>query len=165
MIKSLTKLTFVYYFAFSQVPVSTEVMIEATGIYRGKGKKDKKKIKDVGANGVSGATLDAKKSAVYFVLYGGTDPLLSSAEEKLDFIAHEAFFFNKDNISHYISYEDINIMKKLKTDGGKGLKIVKRFKVNKELLTKDLEARNILEARSDLAETVGNPFIMVLPSV
>ena len=53
----------------------------------------------------------------------------------------------------------------MKTDGGKGLKIVKRFKVNKELLTKDLEARSILEARSDLAETVGNPFIMVLPSV
>ncbi|MBT6470534.1 MAG: hypothetical protein HOK52_04665, partial [Candidatus Marinimicrobia bacterium] len=54
---------------------------------------------------------------------------------------------------------------KLKTDGGKGLKLVKRYKVNKELLTKDLEARNILAARSDLAETIGNPFIMVLPSV
>jgi hypothetical protein len=37
--------------------------------------------------------------------------------------------------------------------------------VNKELLTKDLEARSILAARSDLAETIGNPFIMVLPSV
>ncbi|MAI85702.1 MAG: hypothetical protein CMF99_00725, partial [Candidatus Marinimicrobia bacterium] len=35
----------------------------------------------------------------------------------------------------------------------------------KELLTKDLEARNIIAARADLAETIGNPFIMVLPSV
>jgi len=42
---------------------------------------------------------------------------------------------------------------------------LKRFKVNKELLTKDLEARNIIAARADLAETIGNPFIMVLPAV
>ena len=46
---------------------SSEVMIEATGIYNGKGKRDKHKIKDVTQNGVKKATLDAKKAAVYFV--------------------------------------------------------------------------------------------------
>ena len=140
--------------AFSQLPVSkqatfiesvssSEVMIEATGIYNGKGKKDKHKKKDVDKNGMSGAAMDAKKSAVYFVLFGGTDPLLSTVDEQQKFGAHQGFFFNKDNVSNY----------------------VKRFKVNKELLTKDLEARNIIAARADLAETIGNPFIMVLPSV
>ena len=169
-------ISFINSFAFSQLPVSkqatlvesvssSEVMIEATGIYKGKGKSDRKKKKDVEKNGMSGAAMDAKKSAVYFVLFGGTDPLLSTVDEKQKFGAHEGFFFNKDNVSNYITYEDTQVIKKLKTDGGKGLKLVKRFKVNKELLTKDLEARSILAARSDLADTIGNPFIMVLPSV
>lgn len=144
---------------------SSEVMIEATGIYNGQGKKDKHKKKDVVKNGMSRAAMDAKKSAVYFVLYGGTDPLLSTVDEQQKFSAHEGFFFNKDNVSNYVTYEDTQVIKKLKINGGKGLKLVKRFKVNKELLTKDLETRSILAARSDLAETIGNPFIMVLPSV
>jgi len=144
---------------------SAEVMIQATGIYKGKGKKDKHKKKDVEKNGITRATMDAKKSAVYFVLFSGTDPLLSSTQEQQKFGYHEAFFFNNDNVSNYITYEDIQVIKKVKIDGGKGLKLVKRFKVNKELLTKDLEARNIIAARADLAETIGNPFIMVLPAV
>ena len=144
---------------------SSEVMIEATGIYKGKGKKKKHKIKDVKSKGVSRATLDAKKSAVWHVLFGGTDPLLKSSQEQQSFGQHEGFFFNNDNISNYITYEDAMLIKKLKTDGGQGMKVVKRFKINKELLTKDLEARNIIAARADLAETIGNPFIMVLPSV
>ena len=144
---------------------SSEVMIEATGIYNGQGKKKKHKIKDVKSKGVSKATLDAKKSAVWFVLFGGTDPLLKSIQEQQLFGQHESFFFNNDNVSNYITYEDSQLLKKLKIDGGQGLKVVKRFKINKELLTKDLEARNIIAARADLAETLGNPFIMVLPAV
>jgi len=162
--------------SFAQIPLSkqatliesvssSEVMIEATGIYNGVGRKDKHKKKDVEKNGMARATLDAKKSAVYFVLFGSTDPLLSSTQEQQIFGSHEAFFFNNDNVSNYITYEDVQVIKKVKIDGGKGLKLVKRFKVNKELLTKDLEARNIIAARADLAETIGNPFIMVLPAV
>ena len=169
-------ISFINGFAFSQLPVSrqatliesvssSEVMIEATGIYKGKGKSDRKKKKDVEKNGMSGAAMDAKRSAVYFVLFGGTDPLLSAVDEQQKFGAHEGFFFNKDNVSNYVTYEDTQVIKKLKTDGGKGLKLVKRFKVNKDLLTKDLEARSIVAARADLAETLGTPFIMVLPSV
>jgi hypothetical protein len=102
---------------------------------------------------------------VYFVLFGGTDPILRSVQEQKNFGEHEAFFFNNDNVSNYVTYEDIKVIKKVKIDGGTGLKLVKRFKVNKALLTKDLEARNIIAARADLAETIGNPFIMVLPAV
>ncbi len=163
-------------FAFSQLPVSkqatlvesissAEVMIEATGIYKGKGRKDRHKKKDVDRNGMRGAAMDAKKSAVYFVLFGGTDPILRSIQEQQNFGSHEEFFFNNDNVSNYVTYEDTKVIKKVKIDGGTGLKLVKRFKVNKALLTKDLEARNIIVTRADIAETIGNPFIMVLPSV
>ena len=144
---------------------ASEIMLEATGIYNGKGKKKKYKIKDAKSNGLAGAILDAKKSAVWALLFGGTDPILRSSQEQQAFSPHESFFFSDNNISNYISYEDSQLLKKLKIDGGQGLKVVKRFKVNKSLLTKDLESRNIIAAREDLAQAIGNPFIMVLPSV
>ena len=72
--------------------VSSQVMIEATGVYKGKGKKKKHKIKDVNSKGVSRATLDAKKSAVWHVLFGGTDPLLKSSQEQQSFGAYETPF-------------------------------------------------------------------------
>ena len=96
-------------FVFSQLPVSkeaklvevvssSEVMVEATGIYNGVGKKDKHKKKDVDKKGLEGATLDARKSALYFVLFGGTDPLISSPEERQNFNQHEANYFG-DNLN------------------------------------------------------------------
>ena len=144
---------------------SSEVMIEATGIYKGKGKTNKKKIADVGARGVKRAIDDAKRSAIYNLLFGGTDPLISTPQERQNFDQYEAFFFDMENISNYITYEDVQVQKKVKIDGGKGIRIVKRFKVNKEMLKKDLESRGVLEARADLAQAVGNPVIMVLPAV
>jgi len=144
---------------------SSEVMIEATGIYNGTGKKDKNKKSDVSSNGANGATLDAKKSAVYFMLYNGTDPLLRSTEEQRLFEEHIPFFFNGDNVNTYITFEEQEFRKRVKMNDGKSLKIAKRFKVNVERLRKDLEARNVLVASADLAESIGNPFIMVLPRV
>ena len=144
---------------------SSESMIEATGKYISKEKREKKAKKDVTENGVSKATKDAKKAAVYFVLFGGTDPMINTAQERQAFDKQEAFYFNMDNISRYISWEASSLEKKIKIDGGKGLKVIKRFKVNTSILMKDLENHNILEARSDLADLLGNPFIMVLPAV
>ncbi len=143
---------------------SAEVLVEATGIYKSKEKSDRKARKQVEKKGVSNAVKDAKKSAVYFVLFGGTDPLISTTEERQKFEPHVAFFFNTDNISRYISWEETTMRKKVKISGGKGIKVTKRFKVNKEILSKDLESYNILAARADLADAIGNPFIMVIPA-
>ena len=60
-----------------EVVSSSEVMIEATGIYKGKGKKSKHKKKDVEKNGVSKAILDSKRAAIHFLLFGGTDPIIT----------------------------------------------------------------------------------------
>ena len=163
-------------FVFSQVPLSKEAtlieavsssewLIEATGKYTSPEKREKKAKKDVDKNGVTKATDDAKKAVVYFVLFGGTDPLISSSQERQKFDEYESFYFDMSNISRYISWEESALQKKVKLNGGKGLKIVKRFKINKTILMKDLENHNILEAREDLADVLGNPFIMVLPEV
>ena len=176
MNKTLLFLFFVLSFGFSQLPVSreakivevvssSEVMMEATGIYKGKGKKAKHKKKDVNNKGISKATLDAKRSALYYLLFSGTDPILTGDDDRQRFSVHEASFFNENQLSNYIAYEDATLLKKVKISDGTGLKLVKRFKINKELLVRNLEGLNIIIGQSELASELGNPLIMVLPSV
>ena len=161
---------------FSQMPLSKEAtlieqvsssewLLEATGKYMSSEKRERKAKKDVDKNGVAKATEDAKKAAVYYVLFGGTDPLIQSPQERQKFDKYESFYFDRSNVSRYISWGESAFQKKVKISGGKGLKVVKRFKINKTILMKDLENHNILEARADLADVLGNPFIMVLPAV
>ncbi|MEA2103182.1 MAG: DUF6175 family protein [Candidatus Cloacimonadota bacterium] len=171
-------LLFIPFSVFAQLPVSrqahlvesvssSEVLIEATGIYNspfkgGAFKKSPKK--DVDENGVRFATEDAKKAAVYFILFGGTDPLLNSDEAKTKFNEISSEFFKMSNISQYITYEDNQLLKRIKIDDGKGIKITKRFKINKGMIKKYLESKNIIKSRKDLSSTIGNPFIMVIPA-
>jgi len=160
---------------FAQYPVSkqakiiemtssAEALMEATGIYKSSEKKERKAKKDVEKNGLEGAIADARKAAVYFLLLGGTDPMISTSDEKKKFEEHLSYFFDTDKISEYISFEETLILKKVKLSGGKGLKVTKRFKVNKEMIMKDLIAKNIIVSMESLAESIGTPFIMVIPA-
>ena len=176
MVFKILVLTFFSYSIFSQSPTakqaflvetvsSSEVLIEATGIYNGVGKRDRHKKKDTKKNGLGRALEDAKRTAIYFLLFNGTDPLLKNQEEQNNFQNHESYFYNIKNISNYVTYEDSKLIKKININGGKGLKIVKRYKINKEILRNDLEIKNVIKAKSDLISQLGNPIILVLPSV
>ena len=66
-----------------------EVKVLATGI--GVGKKLTKS-----------ALLDARRCAVYFVLFGGTDPLLQTREEKDKFQLVKGKYFSPERLSRYI---------------------------------------------------------------
>jgi len=149
---------------FIETVSSSEVLIEATGIYKSTEKKKRKARKDVDKNGVSRAIEDAKKTAVYLVLLGGTDPLISTSEERTKFEKNASFFFDMSNVSRYISWEETQILKKVKIDDGRGIKVTKRFKVNKEIITNDLVSQDILVAKADLVDIIGNPFILVIPA-
>ncbi|MDG2264734.1 MAG: DUF6175 family protein, partial [Candidatus Marinamargulisbacteria bacterium] len=121
--------------------------------------------KDIKRNGVKQAMNDSRKAAVYFLLLSGTDPILTQDSEKLAFKAIEDSFFSSDNILRYISYEDGVPKSKILTDGETGIRVVQQVKVNKEALILDLEKRGVLIEKDDLLDQIGNPFIMVLPSV
>jgi hypothetical protein len=142
---------------------SAEVLIQATGIYRSPEKSERKAQKDVDENGVTEAIKDAKKAAVYFLLFGGTDPILRTAEERQKFDRYAETYFNLDQISHYIAWEQSLLQKKIKLENGTVLKIVKDLKINKEVLTRDLESDGIISSREELTQAFGNPFIMVIP--
>ncbi len=148
---------------FIETVSSSEVLIEATGIYNSPEKKKRKAKKDVNKNGVSRAIEDSKKAAIYFILLGGTNPLISTPEEIEKFEKDASFFFDMTNVSRYISWEETQILKKVKIDNGRGIKVTKRFTVNKEIITNDLVSQGILVAKANLVDIIGNPFIMVIP--
>ncbi|MBU0520225.1 hypothetical protein KKA00_08875 [bacterium] len=132
----------------------TEWMIKASGIGMGKKKYEEDR-----------ATEDARRCAVYFCLYLGTDPILSDQQEKSRFSLIEEDFFKLSNINKYISWESTELTSRVKINGGKDLKIEKVFRVNVGLLRADLVGLGVIIGLPDLAAEIGLPQLMVLPEV
>ena len=136
----------------------SEVLIRATGFgIDKKHRRPKAKTLDKSADN------DAKKTAVWFVLFGGSDPLLQNNNEKQAFEKIQEDFFKMDNIRRFISWEADYYDKRLKVDGGKMLKVEKTFKINKSLLEAELVKRSIITKLALISESVGTPTIMVIP--
>ena len=132
------------------------VMIRATGIGIDKRhKKPKARTLDKSAN------LDARRAAVWFVLYGGSDPLLRTESSKSLFLDYQKEFFYKKNITPFIAWEADYYDSRTRI--GKKLKITKSIKVNRRILTEELVKRGILTDKDDIMARIGRPTIMVLP--
>lgn len=140
---------------------SAEIIVEASGIYYSEKRFGAKK--EVRKYGIDYASKDAGKAAVYTLLFSGTDPILSTDVEKQTFSSVQESFFNDDNIKTFITYEEARPSKKVSLKDGKGIKIVKQFKVNRDLLVKTLEDQNVLTKRETIEDLLGNPTIMVIP--
>ncbi|MCX6640976.1 MAG: DUF6175 family protein [bacterium] len=132
----------------------TEWMIQAAGI--GTGSKKEQEVNAIN---------DAKKSALYFCLYMGTDPILTAPEEKSRFALQEQNFFDLNNVNKYIAWEAQDFTLRAKMADGKSLKIEKVFRVNVGLLKEDLVTLGVIVAGTDLAAELGLPQILVLPEV
>ncbi|ERP31921.1 DUF6175 family protein [Chitinivibrio alkaliphilus] len=131
---------------------SSEVTVQATGM----GRRDRH------------ALVDLRKAAVHFVLYGGTDPLLSSPEAQLKFQEIEESFFEDSNVASYITWEADRVISSADTrlpDGGRGVSITKNVRVHRQQLYEYLVSQDIILSRQDLVEQIGLPMIMVLPEV
>ena len=140
---------------------SSEVVLEATGIFFSQ--KTLCKKSDVQKNGIFNASKDARKAAIYYLLYSGTDPILSSSKEQDAFDAIQSDFFSDENIKKFITYEDALPQKKVTLKEGIGIKVILNIKVNRDALTKSLEDYKIIASHDALQESQGNPTIMVIP--
>ncbi len=142
---------------------AAEVMIEATGIYQSTETRSRRIDRDLNDNGVPMATIDAKKAAVWFLLFGSTDPMLSTTDAQNRFRPHESYFYDISNINRWITWEQIGLQSRVRTADETGLQITKRFRFNTEMIRGELERFRIIEERAELTEAIGRPFIMVLP--
>jgi len=126
----------------------SEISVNATGIGRNQRK----------------AFGDLERSAVWFALYGGTDPILANDQARTNFEARQEAFFA--DVSRFISWRAQRANEALKTrlpSGRNGFRVVKNVRVNVALLRSELERMGVLVARADLVMQVGLPMIMVIP--
>ena len=127
-----------------------EVTVRATGI--GYGEENK-----------AGADADLKRTAVQFVLLMGTDPIITTPEERMRFQNIEKGFYA--DVNRFITWEadKVESQKRSSFNGVPVLKRTKAVRVHKENLRRELTERGVLVARETLAAAQGNPVIMVIP--
>ncbi len=147
---------------FIEANGSAEVLVRAKGIGGVKGFwgfKEEESLKK--------AEMDARKAAVYFVLYGGAglDGLLRSDEDKQKFSVIQDEFFDDANIQKFISWEASTYDSRVKMAGGEKLKIEKQMRVNKKAVSDQLIERHVIASVEDITEEIGLPTLMALPEV
>lgn len=121
---------------------SAEVLLRATGI---------------GAN-VNEAMQDSKLAALWFVLYGGSNPMLQTMKEREIFTLYNDEFFK--DVNKYIAYESAPKSKKYLE--GK-VYVDRLFRLNTEMLRQDLIGKNIIKSAQTLSESLGSVTVAVLP--
>ncbi|HTR81563.1 MAG TPA: DUF6175 family protein [Bacteroidota bacterium] len=147
---------------FIEANGSSEVLVKAKGIGGASGLfgfKEEESLKL--------AEMDARKSAVYFVLYGGAgfDGILKTEEEKEKFKPYENEFFASDNIMKFISWEANGLDSRVKMAGGEKLKVEKQFRINVKAIKDVLLQKGIIMSSQEVAENIGLPTLMALPEV
>ncbi len=110
-----------------------------------------------------GAKLDARRSAVHFILLGGSDPMLTTAEEISKFKGVQESFFSAKNIQKFIAWESDRFEERVKLNEGNSLRIKRVMRLNTRLIRESLVDLGVLVAKADLATSLGLPNIMVLP--
>lgn len=143
-----------------------EVMVKATGI----GHWEKGIVTDYSREMylLHDAEEDASKAAVWFILLGGTDPLISTSGEKVAFDRIAEQFFHIDNIERFVAWEGSELLSRTKREIEKKrryeLIIEKAYRINKQAISDALVREGILKPREVIAEAAGNPMIMVIPA-
>ena len=147
---------------FVEAVTANELLIKAKGI-GGKsgifGLKEEESVKL--------AEIDARKAAVYLVIYGGAgiDGLIRSDEEKQKFGPIEQDFFANENIQKFIAWEANNFDSRVKLAGGEKIRIEKQFRIKRDAMQTYLIERRVLAKMEDVTEELGLPTLMALPEV
>ncbi len=110
-----------------------------------------------------GAKLDARRSAVHFILLGGSDPMLTTADEISNFKGVQESFYSAKNIQKFIAWESDRFEERVKLNDGNALRIKRVMRLNTRLIQESLVDLGVLVAKADLAALLGLPNIMVLP--
>jgi len=114
---------------FIESSSSAEVMLRAKGI----------------GNSIESANIDAQRAAIWFVLFGGDNPLLQTAKERNAFKKVQKEFYK--NSMNYISY-DSGIKSKQKNNSKYYIEHI--YRVNVALLKEDLIEKKVLKETQEL---------------
>ncbi len=105
---------------------------------------------------VESAIEDAKKAALWYILYAGDRPVLKTSQEREEFERVEKLIFSR--VDDYVRWQsDI----KDKRKQGVYTLVTVLVKLDKGLLEEDLRRRDVIKATEDILEEVGYPIIYV----
>ena len=108
-------------------------------------------------NDTTEARLDARKAAIWHSLFGGTNALLSTPQQRQDFARVEGEFYA--NAMNYIALEGEIVSSQVEA----GQQRIERiFRVNVARLKEDLVTKGILQDTRELAANLANPTIAVI---
>jgi len=147
---------------FIEAVTADEVLIKSKGI-GGKsglfGFKEEESVKL--------AEIDARKAAVYLVVYGGAglDGLVRSDEEKRKFAPVEQELFATDNVQKFIAWEANSFESRVKLAGGEKIRVEKQFRINRAAVMNYLVDRRVIAKLEDVTDEIGLPTLMALPEV
>ncbi len=142
---------------------SSEVYVEAVGIYNSTEKRRRRRKKDVKIYGKGYAIEDAKRAAVHYLIFNGTDPLVSRPDEIERFNAIQESFFKDETVNEIVVYVEPTPHKIVSLDNGEGIKVYINMKLNLSYLRQVLEENLVVFSREELVEELGYPQIMVIP--
>ncbi len=106
--------------------------------------------------GVESAVEDAKKAALWYVLFAGDRPILKTGEEREEFERVEKLIFSR--VDDYIRWQ--SEIKGKRTEGAYTL-VTLLFKIDVGLLKDDLRRREVIKTTEEILEEVGYPVIYV----
>ncbi|HAP35569.1 MAG TPA: hypothetical protein DCQ28_06345, partial [Bacteroidetes bacterium] len=147
---------------FIEAVTADEVLIKSKGI-GGKsglfGFKEEESVKL--------AEIDARKAAVYLVVYGGAglDGLVRSDEEKRKFAPVEQELFATDNVQKFVAWEANSFESRVKLAGGEKIRVEKQFRINRAAVMNYLVDRRVIAKLEDVTDEIGLPTLMALPEV
>lgn len=121
---------------------ATEVLVSAKGM---------------GAN-MAQAMDDSRLAALWFVLEGGSNPMLQNTKEKQSFEMYAAEIYK--GASKYIAYE--SKLKSKQVVGGK-YKVGRNFRINTGLLREDLVQKGVVKSIDALSSDLGTISVSVIP--
>ena len=147
---------------FVEAVTGNEVLIKAKGIG---GKSGMFGLKE--EESVKLAENDARKAAVYFVVFGGAglDGLVRSEDEKRKFGPVQNDLFSDANVKNFIAWEANGLDSRVKLAGGEKIRVEKQFRVNRAAIQAFLTDRHVIEKLEDVTDELGMPTLMALPEV
>jgi len=142
---------------FAQGPISKEaevidinekgeVEMQATGIYYSPAEKKLKKGSDIDSDGIALAIEDAKKAAIYHLLFFSPSPILDNDTAKKNFENSGDFVYEKENVDRYVIFTDTKSQKTASLDDGSGLKVTTTLIVNRNMIGTDLANMGIFDS-------------------
>ena len=126
------------------------VEVQAIGRYTSNLGSLSRRRDDIRRNGEQNALVDARLSAIYFLLNSGPAPLLRNDGDRTRFQERGLFVYDAHNITRYITFEDRRNISTVTTNNGQTISLVRTMRIDRERLFRELQNAMVIDSGVEL---------------